>query len=113
MPFIDAKVSLPMAEEKKESVKAKLGQAITTLNKSEGFLMVGFDDDYTLYMGGNKLEKGAFVSVSLFGNASSDAYNKMTAQICDIFETELGIPQDKVYVTYAGVSDWGWNGRNF
>lgn len=113
MPFIDSKVSLPMTEEKKESVKAKLGQAITTLNKSEGFLMVGFDDDYTLYMGGNKLEKGAFVAVSLFGNASSDAYEKMTAQICDIYEEELGIPQDKVYVTYAGVSDWGWNGRNF
>lgn len=113
MPFIDSKVSLPMTEEKKESVKAKLGQAITTLNKSEGFLMVGFDDDYTLYMGGNKLEKGAYVAVSLFGNASSDAYEKMTAQICDIFEKELGIPQDKVYVTYTGVSDWGWNGRNF
>lgn len=113
MPFIDSKVSLPMTEEKKESVKAKLGQAITTLNKSEGFLMVGFDDDYTLYMGGNKLDKGAYVAVSLFGNASSDAYEKMTAQICDIFEEELGIPQDKVYVTYTGVSDWGWNGRNF
>lgn len=60
MPFIDSKVTLPMTEDKKETIKAKLGQAITTLNKSEGFLMVGFDDDYTLYMGGKKLEKGAF-----------------------------------------------------
>lgn len=57
MPFIDSKVTLPMTEDKKETIKAKLGQAITTLNKSEGFLMVGFDDDYTLYMGGKKLEK--------------------------------------------------------
>ena len=62
MPFIDSKVTLPMTEDKKETIKAKLGQAITTLNKSEGFLMVGFDDDYTLYMGGKKLEKGAFVA---------------------------------------------------
>lgn len=113
MPFIDSKVTLPMTEDKKETIKAKLGQAITTLNKSEGFLMVGFDDDYTLYMGGKKLEKGAFVAVSLFGNASPDAYSKMTAKICDIYETELGIPQDAVYVTYSGISDWGWNGRNF
>ena len=45
MPFIDSKVTLPMTEDKKETIKAKLGQAITTLNKSEGFLMVGFDDD--------------------------------------------------------------------
>lgn len=102
-----------MTEEKKETVKAELGQAITTLNKSEGFLMVGFDDDYTLYMGGKKLEKGAFVSVSLFGNLQSPACEKMTEQICDIYERELGIPKDAVYVTYAGVKDWGWNGRNF
>ena len=113
MPFIDSKVTLPMTEDKKETIKAKLGQAITTLNKSEGFLMVGFDDDYTLYMGGKKLEKGAFVAVSLFGNASPDAYSKKKAKICDIYETELGIPQDAVYVTYSGISDWGWNGRNF
>ena len=113
MPFIDSKVTLPMTEDKKKTIKAKLGQAITTLNKSEGFLMVGFDDNYTLYMGGKKLEKGAFVAVSLFGNASSDAYSQMTAKICDIYETELGIPQDAVYVTYSGISDWGWNGRNF
>ena len=75
--------------------------------------MVGFDDEYCLYMGGNKLEKGAFVSVSLFGSASSAAYEKMTAEICSIYEQQLGIPKDKVYVTYTGVSDWGWNGRNF
>ena len=78
MPFIDSKVTLPMTEDKKETIKAKLGQAITTLNKSEGFLMVGFDDDYTIYMGGKKLEKGAFVAVSMFGNASPDAYSPVS-----------------------------------
>ena len=34
MPFIDSKVTLPMTEDKKETIKAKLGQAITTLNKN-------------------------------------------------------------------------------
>ena len=49
----------------------------------------------------------------IFGNASSNAYEKMTGQICDILSEELGIPGDKVYVTYHGVNDWGWNGQNF
>ena len=31
MPFIDSKVTLPMTEDKKETIKAKLGQAITCL----------------------------------------------------------------------------------
>ena len=75
--------------------------------------MVGIEDNYDLYMGGNKLEKGAYVSVSLFGNATSSAYEKMTGEICKIYEEELGIPGQAVYVTYHGVNDWGWNGRNF
>lgn len=113
MPFIDSKVTVEMTEEKKEAVKKKLGQAVGILNKPESFLMVGFDDAYDLYMGGKKLDKGAFVAVSLFGNASAAAYERMTAEICQIYEEELGIPGNAVYVTYAGVSDWGWNGKNF
>ncbi len=113
MPFIDSKVTVAMAEDKKEAVKSELGQAIGILNKPESFLMIGFEDNYDLYMGGKKLDKGAFVSVSLFGNASAEAYEKMTAQICRIYEEQLGIPGNAVYITYTGVSDWGWNGRNF
>ncbi len=113
MPFIDSKITLKVSDEKKEAIKSELGAAVSLLSKPESFLMVGFDDEYTLYMAGNKLEKGAFVAVSLFGNASSAAYEKMTAEICRIYEKHLGIPQDKVYVTYSGINDWGWNGSNF
>ena len=84
MPFIDSKVTVKMSEDKKEQIKAKLGQAIGLLGKTESFLMVGFEDEYDLYMGGNKLDK-----------------------------EELGIPGNAVYVTYQGINDWGWNGSNF
>ena len=113
MPFIDSKITVPVTPEKKESIKSRFGEAVRLLNKSEAYLMVGFEDNYDLYMGGNKLEKGAYVSVSLFGNAPSSAYDKMTGEICEILSDELGIPGDKVYVTYHGVNDWGWNGSNF
>lgn len=113
MPFIDSKITVPVTPEKKEAIKSRLGQSISLLNKSETYLMVGFEDNYDLYMGGEKLEKGAYVSVSLFGEALSAAYEKMTGAICDILADELQIPGDKVYVTYHGVNDWGWNGRNF
>ena len=113
MPFIDSKITVKLTDEKKESIKARLGQAVSLLHKSETYLRVGFDDEYDLYMGGNKLEKGAYVSVSLFGSASSADYEKMTGAICNVMQEELGIPGDKVYVTYHGVNDWGWNGSNF
>ena len=113
MPFIDSKITIPVPQEKRDILKAELGKAMSILSKPESFLMVGFEDNYDLYMGGKQLEKGAYVAVSLFGNASKSAYEKMTAFICDLYEKELGIPGDKVYVTYHGVGDWGWNGQNF
>ena len=112
MPFIDSKITVKVPDEKREAIKTELGQAVSILSKPESFLMVWFDDEYCLYMGGDRLEKGAFVAVSLFGNASSAACEKMTAEICRIYEQQLGIPQDKVYVSYTGIRDWGWNGRN-
>lgn len=44
-----------------------------------------------MWMAGVKFEKEAYVSVSLFGNALSDVHDKMTGQICDRYEKELGI----------------------
>ena len=113
MPFIDSKISVAVAPEKKEIIKAEFGRLMSVLGKSESYLMVGMEDNYDLWMGGKKLEKGAYVAVSLLGNASSDAYEKFTGKICELFENELNIPGSSVYVTYHPVSDWGWNGSNF
>ena len=113
MPFIDSKITVPVSNEKKEELKSELGKLMATLHKSEAYLMVGIEDEYDLWFGGKKLEKGAYVSVSLLGNASSKDFSTMTGQICDVYSKLLGIPGDAIYVTYHPVSDWGWNGSNF
>ncbi|MCD8118644.1 MAG: hypothetical protein LUE29_04040 [Lachnospiraceae bacterium] len=113
MPFIDAKITVPVSTEQKTALKTAFGQAIPTLHKSETYLMVGIEDSYDLWMAGQKLDRGAYVSVSLFGHAKSADYDNMTGKICGILEKQLGIPGDSVYVTYHPVSDWGWNGSNF
>lgn len=52
--------------------------------------MVGIEDGYDLYMAGAKLELGAYVSVSLFGDGTAEQYENMTQEICRIMEAELG-----------------------
>ena len=114
MPFIGSKVTVKVSKDKEEIIKKKLGEAIQLIpGKSETFLMVGFEEEYSLYLGGEKLEKGAFIEVKIFGKASKDAYDKLTAAICNIYEEELGIPQNKIYIKYEEVENWGWNGSNF
>jgi phenylpyruvate tautomerase PptA (4-oxalocrotonate tautomerase family) len=114
MPFIGSKVTVKILAEKEEIIKKKLGEAIELIpGKNETFLMIGFEDEYSLYLGGEKLEKGAFIEVKIFGKASKDSYAKLTAAICKIYEEELGIPPNKIYVKYEEIENWGWNGSNF
>ena len=113
MPFIDARMTVKATDAQKEEIKSELGRLITTLNKSETYLMVSLNDGCDLWLGGEKLEKGAYVAVSLFGEAPKAAYDKLTGQICSLLSEKLGIPGQAVYVTYHPLSDWGWNGSNF
>lgn len=113
MPFIDSKVTVALTPDKEETIKQKFGQAIGVMGKTEGFLMVGFEDEYSLYLGGKKLDKGAFVSVRVFGQVEPSQSEEMTGRICQILDEELGIPSQNIYVTYQGIMDWGWSGRNF
>lgn len=114
MPFINSKVSVKMTEGQKDSIKAKLGNAISLIpGKSESWLMVGFDDDYSLYFKGRKTDKLALVEVKIFQKADRSAYEKLTQAICNIYFEELDIPGDSIYITYEEVMNWGYNGFNF
>lgn len=113
MPFINSKITVKVSDEKRDKIKAELGRAASIIGKPESYVMIGFEDEYCLYFAGEKLEKGAFVSVDLLGSGSSSAFEQMTAKICEIYETELGIPGEHIYVEYRTTKDWGWNGRNF
>lgn len=113
MPFIDSKIVGEVTDIQKESIKTRLGQAVSLLHKTESYLMVGIKDNYDLYFAGKQLDKGAFVSVNLYGQPSSSDCDKMTGEICKIYKEELDIPGENIYITYQGYKDWGWNSHNF
>lgn len=114
MPFINAKVSVKISDDKKESINSKLGKAIALIpGKSENWLMVGFEEECSLFFKGQKYEKLAFVEVKIFGSATKQAYDQLTSAISSIFNEELSIPAENLYVTYREVENWGWNGNNF
>ena len=114
MPYIGSKVTMPLTEQKKETLKSELGKIITLIpGKSESYLMIGFEDNYSLYFKGEKLSLGAFVEVKIFGSASKEALSNVTKEICVLYLRELSIPSDAIYVKYEEVSNWGFNGSNF
>ena len=111
MPFINAKVTLSIDDNKKEFIQSKLTDFVAdSLTKPKKFIMVNIEDNQQIWFAGEKLKNGAFVSVRLMGNVSKAAYSNLTKKICDFFESELNIHSENIYVTFHPVEFWGWNG---
>lgn len=114
MPFIDTKLNVRLSEEKETVLKARLGEAIAGFpGKSEYWLMLNFTDECRMWFRGYNSFPMAMVEVKLFGSAEAEITNRMTETLCKLFESELGISPDRVYVKYEFCDTWGWNGENF
>jgi hypothetical protein len=46
-------------------------------------------------------EPAAMVQVDIFGTAPDKEYGELTKQICAILNSELQIPQNRIYVKYS------------
>lgn len=113
MPFINVKTNAQFDKGTETELKAQLGQAITAIpGKSEGWLMIDIEQGRNMYFKGTD-DPCAMVNVSIYGSASSGAYDKLTSEIDDILNGLLGIDKARIYTAYFPTSDWGWNGRNF
>lgn len=114
MPYIDAKLSVELDENKKNDIQNKLTEVVSVaFSKPKTYIMASIEDSASLYMAGEKVEKGAYISVRLLGSASKSACQMSTKNICDILSSELGLDSSKIYVTYHPVDLWGWNGSMF
>lgn len=115
MPFVDARITTVLTQDQKEAIKAELGQAVSTFGKGESFLMVGIADGYDLWLGGRKLEQGAYISFSMIGETPDDGCREFSAKVCDILSRHASVSADCVYLTFHPMSAarWGWNGSTF
>lgn len=114
MPYIEAKFSSKLTEEKIEALKTAFGKAIECIpGKSESWLMVNIEDNKKLFFKGNADADTAYLSVSVFGNAQKTAYEALTEKLCEAVYEIVGVSPERTYITYSEYDKWGWNGSNF
>lgn len=113
MPYIHVQANIAVSEPEAAAVKTLLGQAVTALpGKTERWLMVRIEPECRMWFAGDDAPC-AMVEVSVYGGAPSDAYDTLTARICEVLDAALGLPPERIYVRYAETPDWGWNSSNF
>ncbi|KAF1683492.1 hypothetical protein [Veillonella sp. R32] len=107
MPFIMSRVNIHLSEAEKIEIKKRLGKAIERVPyKNEAFLMVGLEDDVTLFMGGQSDEPLAYIEVSVWKNESHEGYAPLTVEIAKSFHGVAKVPLENIYIRYIDIPSW-------
>ena len=109
MPYINVLTSVKVADKKK--LLEEISILISSLtNKSKRFVMAKLDDDTDLYF--DNQSPCCFLEIKSIGSLNP---SEMAKPISDFIYEKMGIPTDKIYISFEDVpsSMWAWNGRTF
>ncbi|MDH3981976.1 MAG: phenylpyruvate tautomerase MIF-related protein [Kiritimatiellaceae bacterium] len=84
-----------------------------TIGKPEQYVMV-VTKQAELMMSGSAGD-AAYAEVKSLGGLSRVVNHELTMKICVLLNDHLGIPGDRIYITFQSLErdHWGWNGSMF
>ena len=109
MPYINVSTSAKVQDKKKLLEEISILVASLT-NKSKRFVMAKLDDNSEIYFGDES--PCCFLEIKSIGSLNP---SEMAKQLSNFLHEKLGIPTDKIYISFEDVpaSMWAWNGRTF
>ena len=114
MPMIITKTNTSITKEQEATLTRAFGEAIALLpGKSEEWLMLSFEDGARMAFRGVSDRELCYIEVNLLGVATREAYDNLTARLCEVVSETLGVPGDGIYVKYEEAKTWGYDGFNF
>lgn len=112
MPFLMAKINVPIDSEQEIALKSRLGKAIEIIpGLSEKFLLAGIEN-CKMYLRGNN-EPVAYVELGIFGNDRHLGYENFSLAVTKIFADVLKIPPLNVYIKFSDIDAWSVGGNFF
>ena len=109
MPYINVSTSVKVEDKKK--LLNEISTLVSSLtNKSKRFVMAKLEDDSVMYF--EDQSPCCFLEIKSIGSLNPP---EMAKQISDFVHEKMGIPIDKIYISFEDVpaSMWAWNGKTF
>ena len=109
MPYINVSTSVKVDDKKK--LLEEISILVSSLtNKSKRFVMAKIEDNSQMYF--EDETPCCFLEIKSIGSLNP---SEMAKPISDFVFEKMGIPIDKVYISFVDVpaSMWAWNGRTF
>lgn len=114
MPLIILKTSVSIQKDRTTDILAAVSQIVSAATgKPEEYIMATVEHVDGIMAG----QPGpvAFADVRGIGGLTKDVNGAVSSDLCKYLEKELGIPSDRIYITFSDVaaSNWGWKGETF
>ena len=109
MPYINVSTSAKLKD--KDRFLEEFSILISSLtNKSRRFVMAKINDNCQMYFDDETL--CCFLEIKSIGSLNP---SKMSKPISDFVYKKMGIPIDRIYISFVDVpaSWWAWNGKTF
>ncbi|MCP3661089.1 MAG: hypothetical protein GY696_01115 [Gammaproteobacteria bacterium] len=109
---ISANIRIP-TEDQIPLLKQTSIQLAKLLGKPERYVMTSLVSEQTMTFGGSSAPL-AYLELKSLG-LQGDQTRTLSKALCEIIESSLSIPQDRIYIEFSGPqrSMWGWNGDTF
>lgn len=114
MPLLRIETSVNLERSGAEDLIARASQAIAgELGKPERYVMVTVETSALMVMAGT-VEPAANLKLKSI-DLPDDRTGALSRVLCELIERAIGVPQDRVYITFADIprAHWGWNGGTF
>lgn len=114
MPLIRMETSVKISEEKKNELTLALSKiAAEATGKPEMYVMAVVTEA-AMSMAG-KTGPAAFLDIRSIGALNQQVNRSISKQVAGLLTKALGIPADRVYLSFNDVSgvNWGWNSSTF
>jgi len=114
MPFIHIYTTETVEDEVSQKLTASLSSiASEVLGKSENYVMVAISP--AVMRMSSVPDQAVFVDVRAIGGLTPEVNLIVSERICELLETELNIPRERMFLNFSDVpgTDWGWAGRTF
>ena len=109
MPYINLSTSAKVND--KDKLLEEISTLISSLTKkSRRFVMAKIDDNCQMYF--DDVTPSCFLEIKSIGSLNP---SEMAKPISDFVYEKMGIPMDKIYISFQDVPPtlWAWNGRTF
>lgn len=114
MPLLSISTNQTVPGNQRDAVLKRTSSLVAEmLGKPESYVMVMLNDNASMLFAGSD-EPLACLELKSLGLPEGDT-GRLSEQLCDLMNSELGVPVDRVYIEFSSPERhmWGWNQGTF